>query len=145
MATQRAHQPGGTDTPCACTPPNPSNAIPMFSPCTPHHGACPPTPNSESDDNTTISLDSLPKGHLLVVQGCLTSNPAGTPVSLVQDAITNIKTSNSISYFISPAIEVKLLEDGEPEVNHLEMLKVNWRELNQTGKYTGVHAKRGKL
>ncbi|KAF9463161.1 hypothetical protein BDZ94DRAFT_640749 [Collybia nuda] len=106
MATPGAHQPTGANVPCARTPPNPSSSIPILSPRTPRHGAHSPTPESDSDDDTSISLNNLPKGHLLVVRGCVPTNHAETPVSLVQDAITNIGSNHSLHYLIALPILV---------------------------------------
>ncbi|KAF8149799.1 hypothetical protein B0H34DRAFT_678764 [Crassisporium funariophilum] len=82
--------------------------IPPFTPRTPRHGPRPATPNSDADDVLpgAFSLDDLPKGNLLVVRGCVSTNAAHTPVTLVKDAITNIGTLPNYAYFASLTFQV---------------------------------------
>ncbi|KAF8065062.1 hypothetical protein FPV67DRAFT_167564 [Lyophyllum atratum] len=75
--------------------------IPPFTPRTPRHGPRPATPDSDAEEifPGAFSLDDLPKGNLLVVRGCVSTDAAQTPVLLVRKALEDIGAAPEYPYF----------------------------------------------
>lgn len=95
------------------------STIPPFTPRTPRSGPRAPTPESEleSDNETALTLAHLPKGHQLVVRGCVFSDPTETPSSLVKNLLTSLGNDPRYEFFQKLHIVVSPFSDRASNVS----------------------------
>ncbi|KAG6898706.1 hypothetical protein C0993_004964 [Termitomyces sp. T159_Od127] len=90
------------------TSPQPKlSKIPPFTPRSSRTRSRPASPDSdeESDDDIASAMATRPRGHQLVVRGCVTSNPIETPVLLVKNLLVDLSLDPRYDFFS----ELKLL------------------------------------
>ncbi|KAG5336987.1 hypothetical protein C0989_011305 [Termitomyces sp. Mn162] len=93
-------------------PPGRPRICPL-SPYTPKSGMHHATPDSDKDSGNklVIFLSLVPKGHQLVIGGCIPNIPSKTPIILVKDLLTNLASELGCKYFQDLPIIVSLFSN----------------------------------